>query len=91
MCFLEDVLTFTPRLHVAADAEELSKRFAETGETITFWNPPNDVSSPVRTLAYFAPPTEGGLDRSETATRAIQQYLVGLVPWERLPPALGDS
>jgi hypothetical protein len=90
MRFLQTVLGAEPTIRLAVDLADLRKRFEELKETVAFWNPRSESASPVRSLAYFVPPAEGGLDRASSQV-ALQQFHADLIPMTHFPPQIREG
>jgi hypothetical protein len=99
MRFLRETLGLAPPLVCGVDPVALAASFAQTGEKVSFWNPPKPATAPVRTsvttpvlaLAYFLPPAEGGFDRAAASDQALEAYKRDLVPPVPLPPLLAQD
>lgn len=88
MAFLESLLP-PGGGRLTVDLPALSARFKAAGVEARTWNPPS-AQSYARLLAAFLPTSEGGTDTAEPGKRRIDTYLIASVPWNLLPPFLGE-
>lgn len=58
----------------SACLDRFRKALASVKVEISAWNPPDDALTPTRTLAYFLPPDQGGMQKRERGEGSIYDF-----------------
>lgn len=91
MRVLEQALRLQPKLNMSISLSESLDRWAKLGEKPVIWNPKQEISTPVRSLVYFLPTDEGGLDRNPRGRRRHEIFVASLAPLGLIPPIVSEQ